>query len=543
MLRSIHYSALTPILTPTIRGSYRVGTNRRLRLRLVCALMLAILCLPPLCAVPGQTPESSSAAGFSGLLKEVIIGAAEWGLEESGNRLLGPTGWGLCKAVFKPGLDMLRNRFPELLGPTYKGTPAAQDAAARAVRWVDTDAAFRDSLQRQLNALDQGQRQQLGILIEIRDLSRRNAENTRKISSMVANLSQQVANIESEMQHSAAAAAQDWYDRAGRTQDLRERISLYTEAIDHNQNTVMAYFQRGLIYFNQSDFNSSFYDFNRAVQLDPSFAAGLTNRGASSQNLGQIEAAIADYTASLKLNPADVTNYDNLGRIYFNRRYYAEAYRMAKLGLRYSAEDKERYSRYLSLSWYALFNRDFEGAIAYANNGIQIDPANLWIYTNLAHGLLFTNQFDRATEIYNKYIGIKLSSGNYWEEVLLKDFKDLADAGIVHPQMDTVKVTLCGNLSFYMLLERRFDESAAYARQALALNPSATWVYSNLAHSLLLSGRSAEAIEIYMRYKGQYVLPGRRWESMINNDFDELGKHGISHPDMQRVRALLASPG
>jgi len=146
-----------------------MGTNRHLRFRLACVLMSAVLCLPPLWAVPGQTTESSSAEGFYGLLKEVITGAAKWGLEESGNRLLGPTG--------------------------------------------------------------------------------------------------------------------------------------YSEAIDHNQNTVMAYFQRGLIYFNQGDFNSSFYDFNRAVQLNPSFAAGLTNRGASSQNLGRIDAAIADYTASRNLNP------------------------------------------------------------------------------------------------------------------------------------------------------------------------------------------------------------------------------------------------
>ncbi|MGD0694448.1 MAG: tetratricopeptide repeat protein [Terriglobia bacterium] len=501
--------------------------------------MLVVLCLPPGSAAPGQTTESSSAEGFYGLLKEVIREAAKWGLEEAGVRVLGPTGWRLCKAVINPGLPMLRNNFPQLFGPLYRGTPAAEVAATRAVRWVDTDAAFRDAVLQQLNTLGEGQRQQLGILIEIRDLSRKNVEDTKRISSMVAQLSQQVAHIESEMQPSAANAHQDWYAEAGRSKDLSERISLYTEAIDHNQNTVMAYFQRGWIYFNQGDFNSAFYDFNRAVQLNPSFAAALTNRGASSQNLGRIDAAFADYTASRELNPAEVANYDGLGRIYFTRRNYAEAYAMAKLALQYSSEDKERYARYLRLSWYALFNRDFGGAIAYANKGIEIDPANLWIYTNLAHGFLLTNQFERATQIYTRYKGIKLSSGSYWEEALLKDFQDLEDAGIVHPQMNAVKVLLCGNLSFYLLFERRFEEAAAYATQALTLDPGAIWVYSNLAHSLLLSGRSAEAIAIYIRYKGQSVAPGRKWESVINEDFDELNRHGISHPDIQYVRALL----
>jgi tetratricopeptide (TPR) repeat protein len=501
---------------------------------------VVLLCLPPGWAAPGQITESSSAEAFYGLLKEVIRGAAEWGLEEAGSRLLGASGWRLCKAVMGPGLARLGNNFPQLFGEQYRETPAARDAATRAVRWVDTDAAFRNAILQRLNTLDEGQRKELDMLIEIRALSRESVENTRRISSMVANLSQQVAHIEDEMQHTAANADQDWYARAGRSEDLSERISLYTEAIDHNQYTVMAYFQRGLIYFGQGDFNSAFYDFNRAVQLKPSFATGLTNRGASLQNLGRIDEAIADYAASRKLDPAEVTNYDNLEGIYFYRRNYAEAYEMAKLGLQYSSEDKKRYSRYQELSWVALFNRDFAGAIAYANKGIEIDPTSPWIYTNLAHGLLFTNQFERAGEIYGRYSGTKLSSGNYWEEVLLKDFQDLEDAGIVHPRMNSLKVVQYGNLSFSLLFEQRFEEAGAYAKRALTLDPSATWVYANLAHSLLLSGRSAEAIAIYVRYKGQSVgSSGRRWESVINEDFDELNDMGISHPDMQRVRALL----
>jgi tetratricopeptide (TPR) repeat protein len=512
--------------------------------------MSAVLCVPLLSPFPAQAVEASSVEGFSGLLKEVIVGAAEWGLEESGNRLLGPTGWGLCKAVMKPGLDILRNKFPQLFGPTYKGTAVAQEAATQAVRFVDTDPTFKSTVTQQLNTLDQGQRQQLAILFEIRDLSRKNVENSRQTLKMLATLSQQVSHLEIEIQHSPAVASPspavaspNWYAKAGRAQNVSERISLYTEAIDHNQNTVNAYYQRGLIYFDQKNLASAFNDFNHAVQLDPSFAAGLTGRGVSSENLGQVDSAIADYIAASKLDPSEVTNYDNLANVYYyDRRDYAEAYRMAKLGLRYSVQDKKRYDRYVSLSWYALFNRDFESAIAYADKGIQIDPDNLLIYMNLAHGLLFTNQFDRARQTYLKYTGFKLSTGSYWDEALLKDFKDLTDAGIVHPQMETIKVNLYGNLSYYMLLERHFDNAASYARQALRIEPSAIWVDTNLAHSLLLSGKSSEAIEIYLRYKGQYVFPGQTWESTINNDFDELGKHGISDPNMPYIRRLLASP-
>jgi predicted Zn-dependent protease len=106
--------------------------------------------------------------------------------------------------------------------------------------------------------------------------------------------------------------------------------------------------------------------------------------------------------------------------------------------------------------------------------------------------------------------------------------------------MAVIKVSLCGDLAYYMLLERQFDTAAAYARQALALDPNAMWVYTNLAHSLLLSGRRNEAIEIYLRYKGQFVFPNQTWESAINNDFDDLNKHGISDPNMPYIRRLLA---
>lgn len=484
------------------------------------------------------------------MLKEVIRGAAEFGLEEAGNRILGPTAWGFCKVIMKPGLDMLRSKFPQLLGATYKGTAEAQQAATQAVRWVDTDPTFRNTVTQQLNALDLGQRQQLRILIEIREMDRKNLDNSRQALSKLDALSEKMDRMRAEIQHSpvdapatAVEVYQNWYAQAGRAMNVSERLSLYTQAIDHNQNKVNAYYRRGLIYFEQKNFNSSFYDFNQAAELSPTFAAALTARGAASENLGQVDRAITDYLAASRLDPAEVTNYDNLTDVYAGRRDYTNAYRMAKLGLAHSPQDKTRYDRYVGLSWYAIFNRDFEGAIAYANNGIQLNPDNPYIYINLAHGLLFTNQFDRAWQTYlnTKFIGIKLPDGRYWEETLLKDFKDLNDAGLVHPKMDVIKINLCGNLSYYMLLERHFDNAAAYARQALTLDPNALWVYTNLAHSMLLSGRRNEAIEIYLRYKGQLVFPDQTWNSAVNNDFDELSKHGITHPDMPYIRRLLAS--
>jgi len=58
-----------------------------------------------------------------------------------------------------------------------------------------------------------------------------------------------------------------------------------------------------------------------------------------------------------------------------------------------------------------------------------------------------------------------------------------------------------GNLSYSNLLLKRFSEAERYASEALTIDISQEWVFTNLAAALLLQGKYSEAEEIYRNMK------------------------------------------
>lgn len=50
---------------------------------------------------------------------------------------------------------------------------------------------------------------------------------------------------------------------------------------------------------------------------------------------------------------------------------------------------------------------------------------------------------------------------------------------------------------------REFAQAELYAREGIEVDPCQTFIYSNLASSLLLQGKYAEAEQIYRQYKDE----------------------------------------
>jgi len=91
-------------------------------------------------------------------------------------------------------------------------------------------------------------------------------------------------------------------------------------------------------------------------------------------------------------------------------------------------------NRYLNISWYQLIAKKFEEAILTSIKGLKIDPNNLHLYTNLSHGYLLSNQFLTAKQIYLKFKDKELE-GKAWNDIIIKDFKDLKEKGVSHEKM------------------------------------------------------------------------------------------------------------
>ncbi|OLA28885.1 MAG: hypothetical protein BHW30_09430 [Firmicutes bacterium CAG_194_44_15] len=124
------------------------------------------------------------------------------------------------------------------------------------------------------------------------------------------------------------------------------------------------------------------------------------------------------------------------------------------------------------------------------------------------------------------------------EEMYLSALEFYQRLTAVNPQVyEPYLVRACNNLSFLFLAQGNFEEAERYAREGAKYDSTHHTIYTNLAASLLLQGRYAEAEEIYLRYKEELK------EDFLS-DFEDFYQRGIIPPeredDVERIKKLLS---
>ena len=124
------------------------------------------------------------------------------------------------------------------------------------------------------------------------------------------------------------------------------------------------------------------------------------------------------------------------------------------------------------------------------------------------------------------------------EEMYLSALEVYQRLTAVNPQVyEPYLVRACNNLSFLFLAQGNFEEAERYAREGAKYDSTHHTIYTNLAASLLLQGRYAEAEEIYLRYKEELK------EDFLS-DFEDFYQRGIIPPeredDVERIKKLLS---
>ena len=124
------------------------------------------------------------------------------------------------------------------------------------------------------------------------------------------------------------------------------------------------------------------------------------------------------------------------------------------------------------------------------------------------------------------------------EEMYLSALEVYQRLTAVNPQVyEPYLVRACNNLSCLFLAQGNFEEAERYAREGAKYDSTHHTIYTNLAASLLLQGRYAEAEEIYLRYKEELK------EDFLS-DFEDFYQRGIIPPeredDVERIKKLLS---
>jgi tetratricopeptide (TPR) repeat protein len=191
----------------------------------------------------------------------------------------------------------------------------------------------------------------------------------------------------------------------------------------------------------KGDLDGAIIDYDRSIQLDPEYAVAYHNRGNAKDDKGDSDGAIADYTRAIELAPKYGDAYYHRAQVWVKKKQYDATTKDLQKAIEL---DSKNGNYYLELGWNQLFNRKPREAIAASLKALELSPDDAaMIKTNLAHGYLFDNQFDKAKAIYLENKDAKIGDDKRsFSQAVLDDFKEFEEAGVIHPDMEKIKALL-----------------------------------------------------------------------------------------------------
>jgi uncharacterized protein YecT (DUF1311 family) len=109
-------------------------------------------------------------------------------------------------------------------------------------------------------------------------------------------------------------------------------------------------------------------------------------------------------------------------------------------------------------------------------------------------------------------------------------------------QLDPTNGEYYSDLGWYQLFNRKPRESIAASLKALELSPDdAVLIKGNLAQAYLFDNQFDKAKTIYLANKDAKIDDERSFTQAVLDDFKELEEAGITHPDMEKIKALLTT--
>jgi tetratricopeptide (TPR) repeat protein len=96
----------------------------------------------------------------------------------------------------------------------------------------------------------------------------------------------------------------------------------FDKAIELLPTFAMAYYNRGNMYQKQKKYDQALADFNKAIRYRPDFDKAYNNRGTLYKETSRFDEAIVDYDRAISINPGYYMVYNNRGSVYILQKQY-----------------------------------------------------------------------------------------------------------------------------------------------------------------------------------------------------------------------------
>ncbi|MDR2662502.1 MAG: CHAT domain-containing protein [Treponema sp.] len=169
------------------------------------------------------------------------------------------------------------------------------------------------------------------------------------------------------------------------------------------------YYNRGVDNYQAGDLDAAIADWTEAIRLNPEDAYAYYNRGVAYKNQGDLDRAIADYTAALALNPELAEAYNNRGLAYAAKgdldRAVADYTAAINLNPEYAYAYNNRGNAYQAKG-------DLDRAVADYTAALALNPDHAYVYNNRGTAYYEKGELDSAAADYRLSIKAAAGSGN-----------------------------------------------------------------------------------------------------------------------------------
>ena len=140
------------------------------------------------------------------------------------------------------------------------------------------------------------------------------------------------------------------------------------------KNSYRLYYNRGLAYRGEGDYDRAIQNYDEAIRINPEAADAYNSRGDAYHGKGDYDQAIRDYDEAIRIDSQDADAYNSRGVAYHGMGDYDQAIRDYDEVIRIDPQDVDAYN---NRCWtYGLMRRPDE-ALRDCNESLRLRPGNV----------------------------------------------------------------------------------------------------------------------------------------------------------------------
>jgi tetratricopeptide (TPR) repeat protein len=197
-----------------------------------------------------------------------------------------------------------------------------------------------------------------------------------------------------------------------RTRIWKNSKTLFSDVIKKYPDYALAYTNLGFYYSDQNQMDKAIAAYTRSIGLDPAQHVTYSNRGEALFNRGEIDKALQDMNMAIKLKPDYVKALSNRGAIWGAKKEYQKALADLDRAIALDPRNLSAYSNRILVN-YTLGN--YEKTIQDVNAYLEIKPgdADMVNVRGLCYGGL--NRDREALDDFNRSIQLNPNAGAYYQ--------------------------------------------------------------------------------------------------------------------------------